>query len=331
MKNLVMGLVKGYSFEQLRPFVASLRETGYDGDICLFHADTDERTLTALREYGVELVPFKYEPLNLLSKRVYPYAIMNRLLKLPRANELFADLVGLAASTRGGDRNVKRYRIAARFLNVYCIRFPLYYIHLARSAGKYANVLISDVRDVIFQRDPFDFDLGDEVCCFLEDERDRIRDCRYNTNWLKLGFGPGAVEEVGDNLVSCSGVTLGSYRAMMHYLEVMNEHLLRLKSHPNGMDQGVHNYVLYKRRLKDVRLFANGRGPVLTMGKTTDLPTRFDEQGRVLNDDDTVPGVLHQYDRHVELGRLALGESGGSVRLRPAALVEGEPATASVE
>jgi hypothetical protein len=330
MKNLVMGLVKGYSFEQLRPFVASLRETGYDGDVCLFYADTDERTLAALREYGVELVPFKYEPLNLGFKRVYPYAIMNRLLKLPLdfvrpANEIFADLVGLAASARGGDRNVARYRIAARFLNVYCIRFPLYYVHLAQNAGRYANVLISDVRDVIFQRDPFDFDLGDEVCVFLEDDRDRIRDCRFNTNWLKLGFGDGAVEEVGDNLVSCSGVTLGSYRAMMHYLEVMNEHLLRLKSHPNGMDQGVHNYVLYKERLKGVRVFANGRGPVLTMGKTTDRPTRFDERGRVLNDDGTVPGVLHQYDRHVELGRLALDESGGSVRLRPAAP---EPAAA---
>ena len=331
MKNLVMGLVKGYSFEQLRPFVASLRETGYDGDICLFYADTDERTLKALGEYGVELVPFKYEPLNLLSKRVYPYAIMNRLLKLPLGNELYAGLVGLAASTRGGDRNVERYRIAARFLNVYCIRFPLYYIYLAQHAGEYANVLISDVRDVIFQRDPFDFDLGDEVCVFLEDDRDRIRDCRYNTNWLKLGFGDGAVEEVGDNLVSCSGVTLGSYRAMMHYLEVMNEHLLRLKSHPNGMDQGVHNYVLYKQRLKGVRVFSNGQAPVLTMGKTTDLPTRFDEQGRVLNDDGTVPGVLHQYDRHIELGRFTLDESSGSVRLRPAAVTEGEPAAASVE
>ena len=328
MKNLVMGLVKGYSFEQLRPFVASLRETGYDGDICLFYADTDERTLASLREYGVELAPFKYEPLNLLSKRVYPYAIMNRLLKLPLANELFADLVGLAAAARGGDRAVSKYRIAARFLNVYCVRFPLYYVHLARNAGKYANVLISDVRDVIFQRDPFDFDLGDEVCVFLEDGRDRIRDCRFNTNWLKLGFGDGAVDEVGDNLVSCSGVTLGSYRAMMHYLEVMNEHLLRLKSHPNGMDQGVHNYVLYKQRLKGVRVFPNGRGPVLTMGKTTDMPTHFDERGRVLNDDGTVPGVLHQYDRHIELGRLALDESGGSVKLRPPAP---EPAAASVE
>ncbi|HEX6184574.1 MAG TPA: hypothetical protein VFZ44_11880 [Pyrinomonadaceae bacterium] len=331
MKNLVMGLVKGYSFEQLRPFVASLRETGYDGDICLFYADIDERTLAGLREYDVELVPFKFEPLNLLFKRIYPYAIMNRLLKLPRANELFARLVGLAASARGGDRNSARYSIAARFLNVYCIRFPLYYVHLARNAGKYANVLISDVRDVIFQRDPFDFDLGDEVCVFLEDPRDRIRDCRYNTLWLERGFGPGTVEEVGDNLVSCSGVTLGSYRAMMHYLEVMNEHLLRLNSHPHGMDQGVHNYVLYKQRLKGVRVFENGRGPVLTMGKTTDLPTRFDERGRVLNDDGTVPGVLHQYDRHIELNRLTLDESGGSVRLRPVAVTEGEPVTASVE
>jgi hypothetical protein len=316
MKNLVMGLVKGYSFEQLRPFVASLRATGYSGDICLFYSDLDRRTVDSLREYGAELVPFKHEPLNLGFKRVYPYAIMNRLLKLPPASGLFASLVNLAASGEGDERAVSKYRIAAKFLNVYCIRFPLYYIHLARNRGKYANVMITDVRDVIFQRDPFDFDLGDEVCCFLEDPRELIRDCEYNTKWLNLGIGRGAVEEVGDNVVSCSGVTIGSYRAVMHYLEVMNEQMLRLRSHPNGMDQGVHNYVLYKRQLKGVRLFPNGLGPVLTMGKTTDLETKFDSEGRVLNDDGTVPAVLHQYDRHIELGKLEMKENGGGVELR---------------
>jgi hypothetical protein len=330
MKNLVMGLVKGYSFEQLRPFVASLRATGYSGDICLFYADLDERTVNSLREYGVELVPFKFEPLNLLFKRVHPYAIMNRLLKLPLdfvypANELFASLVNLAASGKGDERAVAKYRIAAKFMNVYCVRFPLYYIHLARNRGKYANVMITDVRDVIFQRDPFDFDLGDEVCCFLEDPRELIKDCEYNTKWLNLGIGRGAVEEVGDNVVSCSGVTLGSYRAMMHYLEVMNEQMMRLKSHPNGMDQGVHNYVLYKRQLKGVRLFPNGLGPVLTMGKTTDLPTKFDAEGRVLNDDGTIPAVLHQYDRHIELDKLSLEERGDYIRLRPTAVPEPAP------
>lgn len=321
MKNLVMGLVKGYSFEQLRPFVASLRKTGYEGHVCLFYSELSEDTVRSLREYGVELVPFEMKRVNLLLKRPYPYALMNRVLKSPLnylypVNELYAGLVNFLAARRGGDPYVAKARIIANILNVYCVRFPLYYKYLAENAGKYENVMITDVRDVIFQRDPFDFDIGDEVCCFLEDDRTRINECRSNTAWLEQGIGGGALAEVGDNVTSCSGVTVGSYRAMMHYLQVMLDRMLLLKSHPHGMDQGVHNYVLYKRLLKDVRVFRNGRGPVLTMGKTVDLETRFDSEGRVLNDDGSVANVLHQYDRHLELGRLELVEQGGAVRLK---------------
>lgn len=322
MKNLVLGLVKGYSFEQLRPFVASLRDTGYTGDVCLFYSDLEDETVRSLREYGVELVPFEMSRINLLVKRPYPYALMNRVLKSPLnflypMNQLYARLVNFLASRQEGDPYVAKARLAAKILNVYCVRFPLYYVHLAQNRGRYANVMITDVRDVIFQRDPFDFEIGEEdLCCFLEDARTLIKDCAFNTKWLEWGFGPGAVSEVGDNITSCSGVTIGSYRAMMHYLQVMLDQMLLLKSHPNGMDQGVHNYVLYKRLLEGVRLFANGAGPVLTMGKTTDLETRFDEEGRVLNDDGTVAHVLHQYDRHVAHGKLELIEQGDDVRLR---------------
>ena len=101
----------------------------------------------------------------------------------------------------------------------------------------------------------------------------------------------------------------------MEYLELMVDQLLRLKSHPNGMDQGVHNYLLYKQQLKNVRIFQNRLGPVFTMGKTVDLPTAFDDQGFVLNQDGSIANVLHQYDRHIKLDKLKLDEQGDAVKL----------------
>jgi len=36
MIDLVAGYARGYNAEQIRPFLKSLRETGYDGDVLLF-------------------------------------------------------------------------------------------------------------------------------------------------------------------------------------------------------------------------------------------------------------------------------------------------------
>ena len=316
MKNLVMGLVKGYSFEQLRPFVASLRSTGYSGDICFFYSDLTKSTLRSLAKYDVELISFRMPSINAYIKRMQPYAILNHLYTSPlntfnTINRLFPWLVTLLSRSN----KVSKCRLAANFLNVYCVRFPLYYTYLARNKDKYANVMITDVRDVIFQRDPFEFDIEEDLALFLEDGRTLIKNCPINSGWLKKGFGEPVLRQIGGNPISCSGVTFAKYDAMMLYLEQMVDQLLRLRFHGHGIDQGVHNYILYTDRLNGVRVFENGHGPVLTMGRTTDMPVVFDVNGFVVNDDGSVAHVLHQYDRHIDAGTLSFEVSNDRVRL----------------
>ena len=320
MKNLVMGLVRGYTFEQIRPFVSSLRATRYSGDICLLYSDLEEGAVESLREYDVNMVPFTMGTVNLALKRVYIFSLLNKIYRSPLnhvypMHRLYAGLVDWVSSRKNGDENILKARIAARTFNVYCVRYPLYYLYLATRRGQHARVMLSDVRDVIFQKDPFDFELSDGLCFFLEDDRQVIKDCRYNSEWLRSGYGEDALRDLGNKVASCSGVTIGGYDAVMQYLELMVDHMLRLKFHPSGMDQGVHNYLLYKREVKNVRLFHNQLGPVFTMGKTVDLPTTFNAEGFVLNKDGSVAHVLHQYDRHIEHGKLALSESAGKVKL----------------
>jgi hypothetical protein len=269
----------------------------------------------ALREYEVDLVPFM---MGLALKRYYIFSLLNKvygspLNRLYPMHQLYAGLVDWISSLRKGEEHILKSRIAAKTFNLYCLRYPLYYLYLARNRDKYANVMLTDVRDVIFQRDPFDFEIADEICFFLEDDRQVIKDCPHNSEWLRSGFGDDTLRELGDEVVSCAGVTIGSYAAIMEYLELMVDHLLRLKFH--HIDQGVHNYLIYKRKLKKFRLFRNELGPVFTMGKTVDLPAKFDSQGFVLNKDGSVAHVLHQYDRHIVHGKLALDQDRSCVRL----------------
>ena len=320
MKNLVMGLVKGYQYEQIRPFVASLRATGYSGDICLLYSDLEDGAVESLREFGVDLVPFTLGSTNLVLRKVYNFALLNRIYRSPLnylypMHRLFATLVDKISSSEKGNEQIARSRIAAKTFNVYCVRFPLYYLYLAGKRDQYARIMLSDVRDVIFQRDPFDFEFADELCVFLEDDRQKMGECPYNSLWIRTGFGDNVLSEIGNEIASCSGVTIGSYEAIMEYLELMVDQMVRLKAHPSGMDQGVHNYLLYTRQLKNARVFHNLLGPVFTMGKTVDLETSFDDEGFVLNKDRSVAHVLHQYDRHIETGKLKLEQQGETSKL----------------
>lgn len=314
LKNLVIGLVKNYNFEQIRPFVASLRATGYADDVCLLYSDIDHESVQALRQYNVRLVPFQMGRINLLFKRVHYCRLLSKIFNSPlnrlySMSQVYARAIRWWAS-RQKDPVAAKCRLAAKTFNVYCVRYPLYYLYLAERRGEYQNVMMADVRDVLFQRDPFDFEWPAELNLFLEDSRQPMKDCPFNSNWLRTGFGDDVLQAFGDKVASCSGITIGSYAAVMQYLELMIDHMINLNSHPAGIDQGVHNYLLYEGKLNGAHVFPNGAGPVLTMGKTVDLPTPLNDEGRVLNTDGTVVNVLHQYDRHIEQGWFQLDEQG---------------------
>jgi hypothetical protein len=72
-------------------------------------------------------------------------------------------------------------------------------------------------------------------------------------------------------------------------------HLPPLGAH----DQAIHNWLLYMDRLHGPVAVANGYGRVLTMGSQREIELATD--GTVLNRDGSVPAVLHQYDRHIDL------------------------------
>ncbi len=300
-KNLILGLVKGYTFDKVKPFLISLKKTGFQGDVCLFVSDLSPETLAAMQEYGVKLQSFKewYLKIPLLKNGKLIWKKINvyhRLVKNYSINRLNYRLVKTLLSGKNNSYEAKA-NLAVKFVDIMGIRYPLYYLYLRKYGHDYTNVMITDVRDVLFQRDPFDFDIGDNLCCFFEEEGKTLRTGGVNADWLRDGFGPHVLDAIGDRQISCAGTTVGSRSAMMEYLERMIDNTIELKCHTWGIDQGVHNYILHSGLVKNVKFYENYRGPVLTMHFSKDDKLRFDENGYIINEDGSVVHVLHQYDR----------------------------------
>ncbi len=161
--------------------------------------------------------------------------------------------------------------------------------------------MIADVKDVVFQRDPFDLPLEAPLQCFLESRRYRVGTCPINRALVETACGSEALEEIAAEPISCSGVTMGSYPAMLEYLRLMTESLRRLRRQYGGIDQGIHNVLLHTGRIPGAKPIENGAGAVATLGYVRPEEMHFDSAGWLLGTDGSIVPVLHQYDRHPDL------------------------------
>ncbi len=176
-------------------------------------------------------------------------------------------------------------------------RYFLYLDFLRASSGRFGRILLTDVRDVVFQRDPMDRPWPDGLNVALEDPRMTVGRCPYTARWLAGHLGQAALDMIADRPISCSGTILGSHEAVLRYLEALAALLLPFNpgKHMAGYDQGVHNHLLHAGRLDPVTCHDNA-GPILTLGHKRETPP-IDVRGDILNDAGEPAVMVHQYDR----------------------------------
>ncbi|MGB9184651.1 MAG: hypothetical protein WCB67_11340 [Solirubrobacteraceae bacterium] len=173
-----------------------------------------------------------------------------------------------------------------------------YYYDILQGIGRNADViLLADVRDVLFQSDPFDIPV-ESLELFLEDRAMTFATNAYNREWIRVLYGPAAVKALGDRTVSCSGTVVGRREDVLGYLREMCEAICWRRTPLGSLDQAVHNYLLAQSRFPGVRVVPNGFGRVITVGGMDHVSR---SQGFVMNTDGTVPAIVHQYDRHADL------------------------------
>jgi hypothetical protein len=314
--ELVLGMVQGYTWNQIEPFVVSLQATGYNGHICFMYREMTAEALSSLHKAGIELVPTPLVTVPAPGRRRTVRNILHKLHRSPLGKYDFVpsvSRVGTAAAARlSRDPHRTKAKLIQSVLSLNMTRFPVWYLYLARHPSRFKRVMLSDVRDVVFQRNPFEFPLDGKLCIFLEDNSMTIGTCPHTGPLVLDRFGSDVFHQIESYPVACAGVTIGPTDAVLCYLRRMIDESTGLLDYHN---QGIHNVLLYRGAFGSVHVYRNEEGPVLTLGQVPPFALQFDDLGNLINADGRVANVLHQYDRHLGRNGIRLERTGGTFRL----------------
>jgi hypothetical protein len=266
-KNLILGILDNYSFHQIKKFFLSLRQTAFTGDIYVFAgANTTPHTIRLLKKHGANVIQF-------------------------------AGLSSLPANNLAG--------AAFHFpqpINYFNFRHYLYYDFLQKHQANYQYVLLTDIRDVYFQEDPFAFKQEEGLYCAVEGKTKAIKDCNYNGPWMEFIYGKEVLNEIGNEIISCAGTTWGTTAAILDYLTKMLTEIAKLPDAKKAIDQAIHNYMIYKKMLPGVKFLTNDDGVILTLSYEHSYTIGADDKVRASNGE--VVNTLHQFDRMPDLKKL---------------------------
>jgi len=166
------------------------------------------------------------------------------------------------------------------------------------------GVMVADTRDIIFQRDPSVVLPDEGLNAFEEDRSQTIGSCPYNSEWIRLAYGEGTLEELSHLPISCVGTTCGDAASMRGYLSILRGAVEKIQPRTHKpQDQAVHNYLVHK--MLPAKVWNNEEGEIYTVGYIKRGSVKI-KDGKIINLVGATPTVIHQWDRHANLKRLVL-------------------------
>lgn len=164
-------------------------------------------------------------------------------------------------------------------------------------AKNYDKIMLSDVRDVVFQDDPFNHQMDTDLEFFLEPGL--YKNCECHRHWFcDLNIhGSSFYEKVHNEYIVCAGTTIGTKTGMISYLNKMIEELSNKFEELNRIitDQPTHAYMIYSGYFPNHRKYRTLQGPIATLSSNIDL--KFDFENNLLNEDGSIVAAIHQWDR----------------------------------
>lgn len=219
----------------------------------------------------------------------------------------FDGLIGLLVQNPTEDVEKLFYEYDVKYFNTsfdtnnqdaICSKRHVFYKQiLLKSFPNVEKILLTDVRDVVFQDDPFVHEMTKDLEFFYETKLYRF--CECHRHWFEdLNiYGRERFNQIKDNYIICAGTSFGTKVGMYEYLNKMNTELERMQSVLGRpiTDQPTHAHLIYSNAFSNYRCFHTGGGPVATLNGVTDI--EFDENDNMLNDDGSIVAVVHQWDR----------------------------------
>lgn len=164
------------------------------------------------------------------------------------------------------------------------------------------DVLLTDVRDVIFQAEPFG-PPPRRLEVFVEYENGVLGDHAFNMKHLSALVGDEMAATLADKPCICVGTVMGPRDEIARFCKTV----LMLAAIPRsevggafGADQAACNLAVHMGLVKaEVQ---RNFGRVATLGMTAGDTITF-QDGQVVNPDGSVSAIVHQHDRHPEIDR----------------------------
>jgi len=278
MNMILTSTTGGLGADAIEPFFYSLRLSGYQDSVVVFASRISDQSREVLRKYRATVVEFDYQGMpvvaNLTDRLPWAWKMISRYYRQHRFSE-------------------KDFR----YLVINCSRFFCYYQYLSGLQHKPKYVLQADIRDIVFQKDPFSFPFRSGLSVTTECQI--IIKSRCAIKHLCETVGLFEMWRLARREIINCGTTVADFDTTMQYLELMTTHFNRAFFWAlfEGIDQALHTYFVHKKLLDPIHIYNNWNGPFLTLDRVIVTSERKSTEGYLCNEDGSIVPIVHQYDR----------------------------------
>jgi hypothetical protein len=272
--------------DEIAPFFNSLRQCGYLDEVVVFASGISNETRALFQKYEAKVIDFEYRGMPILIKN----PVRRYWLK-------FLQIYRYYTSHRRGGKDFDS-------LNICCSRFFHYKNYLQELEHKPEKIFLADVRDIVFQRNPFSFPFEPGLSVAIESRR--IGQSVFGVKQLLITAGLTETFHQAQREVINGGTIVGDYNTIIKYLDLLTTHFNKVFFWGliEVIDQALTTLFVHKKLVTPVHSYHNWDGPFLTLDSVLIQPENKNSEGYLCNRDGSVIPIVHQYDRVAGLYRV---------------------------
>lgn len=261
--DLVIGAMTKYNYEQIEPWIVSLKRTGYDGKIALILYNVDKDTVNKLQSMGITLFAFQRDEQG---NCIYEPEIKNGPEKF----------------------------------NIVVERFAHLWYFLSNLKEDVERIITTDVKDVVFQTNPsleLNKYLVGEKNLIVGSENFNYEDEPWSKNNMNMSFGPFFYDLMKSRQIYCAGIIAGNKK---EFIDLCMSIFLYCRGTPSyilgggGPDQAAMNIYLSMANIEKHTVFTT-TDDTWACHAGTSLSAIMSGSGEIGNQYKKNPEILNTY------------------------------------
>ncbi len=267
MKDLLIGTISNnYTWDGIKYWINSIKKTSFSGDILLlcYNFDGTEEILQKIKEHDIAIM---------IPNNTYEGELCNKFI------------------WNSGELNPNNTH-----LSIHMVRFFHIWQFLTESNSNYNHIISTDVRDIVFQKNPSDWLAANLKKDMLAPSEGALyKNQAWNLNNARNAFGPYVLEYILKNTFVING---GSFAGKQEAFKCFCLMWFFMAKHAGSADQAGLNILLtlLPHHVQTAHLTDDW---ALQCGAVTNIQDYFDiDNTFVLNKATKEPYcILHQYER----------------------------------